>query len=282
MADDRRKNAPTGSSPRASEATPRPSAVSQNPGRGFTAPTGIIARDPRAQVVVPVRYRYESIIDFVETQSVNVSKSGMFVNTSEMVPVGTVLDFEVLLADGFQLLKGKAEVVRVSNHAPQGMGLKFVHLDEPSGRLINRIVEVNILEGKRPTVPLDFDPAETAITGNSRSFQAAAPGSGSAGVSWKGQDLAIQLNPATVSYFVYNPLLNIRLGGFVVPADREVPLGTLFSVSIATVAGEVLFAGKGKVVAKHEKRLGIRLVDVDKAVLGRLQSEVSRLVPSTK
>ena len=67
-----------------------------------------------------------------------------------------------------------------------------------------------------------------------------------------------------------------------VPADKEVPLGTLFTVSITTPSGESLFAGKGKVVAKHEKRLGIRLVDVDKAVLARLQAEVNRLVPSNK
>ena len=57
-----------------------------------SGPRKLTPRDPRAQVVVPVRYRYESIIDFVETQSVNVSKSGMFVMTGDMVPVGTVLD----------------------------------------------------------------------------------------------------------------------------------------------------------------------------------------------
>ena len=33
-------------------------------------------------------------------------------------------------------------------------------------------------------------------------------------------------------------------------------------------------------MAKHEKRLGIRLMDVEKTVLSRLQSEVSRLVPT--
>jgi hypothetical protein len=40
-----------------------------------------------------------------------------------------------------------------------------------------------------------------------------------------------------------------------------------------------LFTGKGKVVAKQEHRLGVRLSDVDKVVLARLQAEVARLSP---
>jgi PilZ domain len=286
MSDDRRKNAPTGQFPRVPEGTPRavPPAGSaairtaqpavQSEARKLTP------RDPRAQVVVPVRYRYESIIDFHETQSANISKTGMFVVTSEVVPQYTIVEFEVSLADGFLLMKGKAEVARVSTTPPRGLGLRFVQLDDTSVKLITRIVEVNSQEGKKPTVSMDFAP-ESPV-GQSRSFQAPDPGSGLGGVTWKAQDLSIQLNTATVSFFVYNPLLNIRLGGFVVPAEKEVPLGTLFTVSITTPSGESLFTGKGKVVAKHEKRLGIRLVDVDKAVLARLQAEVNRLVPSNK
>ena len=229
-------------------------------------------RDPRAPVVVPIRYRYESIIDFVETQSANVSRSGMFVTTNESLPLGTVLDFEFALSDGFCLLKGKADVVRVSHTPPRGLGLRFQQLDGPSQKLIDRIIEVNAREGKKPTVSMDFAPMEG---GGTRTGTTAV-----GGVAWKESEVSIQLNPSTATYFVYNPLLNIRLGGFVVPSDREVPLGTVFTVSIASATGETLFAGKGKVVAKHEKRLGIRLTDVEKTVLQRLQAEVTKLAPS--
>src|SRR3712207_7874049 len=41
-------------------------------------------------------------------------RSGMFIASSETVPVGALVEFELTLADGFVLLKGKAEVVRVS------------------------------------------------------------------------------------------------------------------------------------------------------------------------
>ena len=278
MADDRRRNPPTGAFPRP-ELTPRPVPATGAPPRpAAPAPArSLTPRDQRSAVVVPVRFKYESIIDFVETQSVNISKSGMFVLTTDMLPVGSQLEFEIGLADGFQLLKGKAEVVRVSSTPPRGLGMRFIKVEESSQKLISRIVEVNEEEGKKSTVPLDFAAAEP--TGQSKSF-AAAPGSGNAGVVWRDQEVSIQLNMATVSYFVYNPLLNIRLGGFVVPADKEVPLGTIYSVAITSPSGASLFSGKGKVVAKHEKRLGIRLTEVDKAVLARLQAEVNRLVPS--
>jgi uncharacterized protein (TIGR02266 family) len=223
-----------------------------------------------------VRCKFESILDFVETQSVNISRTGMFLTTSEAVPLGTLLELEVGLADGFSLLKGKAEVVRVSQTAPAGLGVRFVELDPASQKLVDRIVEVNTQEGKRPTVPMDF-----AIEGP-RANAAAIAASAAAGVHWKDTEVAIELNAATVSYFVYNPLLNIRLGGFVVPAEKEVPLGTVFGVAIKTATGEALFGGKGKVVAKHEKRLGIRLTEADKTVLGRLQAEVSKLANASK
>jgi uncharacterized protein (TIGR02266 family) len=271
MADDRRRTITSGSFFKDTTTADRRPAVSAE--RENTRGAA------RAQVVVPVRYRYESIIDFVETQSMNVSRSGMFITAADPVAQGTVLDFEVALSDGYVLLKGKAEVARVSQ-TPRGLGVKFVQLDPASQKLIARIVEVNALEGRKPTVPMDFAPLDTSPPRQPVNFPGAATAMG--GVIWRESEIAVQLNPVTVSYFVYNPLLNIRLGGFVVPAEREVPLGTMFSVSIATIAGESLFSGKGKVVAKHEKRLGIRLVDVEKPVLTRLQAEVSKLVPTNK
>jgi uncharacterized protein (TIGR02266 family) len=271
MADDQRRN-PSGAFDRA------PGSAARTVPGGVRSPTlsGMQAvRAPRAIVIVPVRCKFESIIDFVETQSVNISRTGMFLHSSEVVPAGTVLDLEVALSDGLSLLKGKAEVVRVSPGPPAGLGVRFLHLDAASQKLVDRIVEVNTQEGKHPTVSMDF-----AVTDAGRAAAAAA--AAAAGITWKDNEVAIELNSATVSYFVYNPLLNIRLGGFVVPAEKEVSLGTLFTVSIFTSNHETLFQGKGKVVAKHEKRLGIRLIDVDKPVLHRLQTEVTKLANAGK
>ena len=155
MADDQRRN--TGAFDKAPGSAAR-QAPQGAPNRSPTMPGGVptALRSARAQVVVPVRCKFDSIIDFVETQSVNISRTGMFLTTPEVVPVGTMLELEVGLADGLSLLKGKAEVVRVSTSPPTGLGVRFVQLEAASQSLVDRIVDVNTQENKRPTVPLDF------------------------------------------------------------------------------------------------------------------------------
>lgn len=250
------------------------SATQTMPGMGTVGPA---PRARRASVVAPVRCRYDSILDFADTVSMNISRSGMFLTTDDPPPAGTKVDFELALADGFALLRGRGEIVRVSD-SPAGIGIKFLELDDPSRKLIERIVDINTRENRRPTVAAELTDPDSVR--DLRSLAGATPVS--SGVVFVGRDLRVQLNPATVGYFVLNPLLNIRLGGFVVPAEEDVPLGTVFSVTLEDLAGGLLWQGKGKVVAKHEARLGIRLSDVDKPTLARLQAEVHKLSPSSK
>jgi uncharacterized protein (TIGR02266 family) len=237
-------------------------------------PPGQVSRDPRATVEVPVRYRYETFTSFVDTQSMNISRSGMFISSRESMAVGTSLDFELLLADGFSLLRGKGQVARVSVNPP-GLGIRFQQLDEPSRKLLDRILEINAQEDKRPTVPLEFP--EAPPSGQLKGLMGATKVS--PGVAFDGRDLRLEINTTTAGYFTNNPLLNIRLGGFVVPGQEDVPLGTVYTLQIEDAQGTVLWTGKGKVVAKHEMRLGIRMIDVPKDVLARLQSEVTRAAP---
>jgi len=242
------------------------------------------ARDPRVAVSATVRVRYESILDFHETQSVNISRSGMFLSCADPRPVGTIIDFELALADGLSLLRGKGEVVRVTGTPTAGMGVRFRELDEEARRFLDRIVLVNEEEGRSPAVSLDFagTPAGTpspSPTGSGRFSALRGATTLQPGLLVSGRDLHVKLTPATVGYFTNNPLLNIRLGGFVVPSEENVSLGAVFDVVIESFEGHSLFSGKGKVVAKQEHRLGVRLSDVDKAVLARLQAEVTRLSP---
>src|SRR5947207_15269513 len=124
MADDRSRK-PTGTVPAgAGPPSPTPSPTSS----GSSLPQ---ARDPRTAVAVPVRYRYQSFIDFVETQSMNISRSGMFLLADEPLAVGTLIDFELSLTDGFTLLRGRGEVARLSSN-PRGLGVRFRELDDPS------------------------------------------------------------------------------------------------------------------------------------------------------
>jgi uncharacterized protein (TIGR02266 family) len=284
MADDKgRRTSGAGSSSFSGDAArPTPSS--------FFSESGLIrpdmqAREPRISVSAPVKIRYESILDFHEMQSVNISRSGMFLSCSDPRPVGTIIDFELGLSDGLSLLKGKGEVVRVASAPMAGMGVRFRELDQEARRFLERIVMVNEQEGRAPSISLDFIspvpspspspfPPETGRANPLRGATSLQPG-----LMINGRDLHVKLTPATVGYFINNPLLNIRLGGFVVPCEENVNLGAVFEVIIESFEGHSLFAGKGKVVAKQEHRLGIRLSDVEKSVLARLQSEVARLSP---
>jgi len=296
-------------------------------------------------MAVPVRCRFPSIIDFVETQSVNVSREGMYLRCDAPPEVGSRIDFDVSLDDGYVLLKGSGIVVRVVTTGDKGLGMRFVDLDDHSRKLINRIVEVNLDEGKLPTLPLDFSrpvpappvsfplpaanaappapfppsptspniaapalPVAPAAPSVPRSTQtrvpaaavpaassgphatqpqrAAAPASAAAPapavkpIQIGDGKLRVVLSAATAAFFSYNPLLNIRMGGFFIPVEEEVPLGTTYKVEIVDAQNQTLVTGKGKVVARQELRIGIRLSDVDKDALGRLQALVGKLASS--
>ena len=241
-------------------------------------------RDPRFPVVAQVKLRYPSILDFHESQSLNLSRTGMFIASDKTGPVGSMIEFEFALDYGLALLKGKGEVVRVTQSPVRGMGIRFRELDDDSKKCLDRIVATNEREGRVSEVPLDFaNESRTLDARPATSGKGVHPLHGATrvqpGLSVNGHELQIRLTPLTVGYFTNNPLINIRLGGFVIPIDEEVSLGAVFEVAIVDNEGISIFHGRGKVVAKHERRVGIRLSDVDKTVLARLQAEVGRLSP---
>jgi uncharacterized protein (TIGR02266 family) len=282
-------------------------------------------RPPRSPMTVPVRCRFPSFLEFVETQSVNVSREGMYLRCETPPSVGSRIEFEVSLDDGYVILQGVAQVVRVVATGDKGMGMRFLELDEKSRKLIDRIVQVNLDEGKQPTLPLDFSrpvppplpgrpappppPSPPVVTSApppapppavprptaaaaikpaaapvaappAAAAPAPAPSAPPKPIQIGDGKLRVVVSPATANFFTYNPLLNIRMGGFFIPVEEEVPLGTTYKVEVADAQGQILISGKGKVVARQELRVGIRLSDVDKDAMVRLQALVAKLSSS--
>jgi len=271
----------------------------------------------RADLAVPVRLRYDSVLDFVDTQSMNISRTGMFIVTDTPAPLGSMLEFEFSLSDGFVLLKGLAEVVRVaSGGIVAGMGLRFVDLDPAYQQVIDRIVAVNTDEGRVSTLTFDFSRPATAsqmpaVTDQALELAnrpapaprapapsprgpAPAPAAAPApapravpapaapavpAVQLEGNRLRIVLGRDTVHHFTANPLTNARNGGFMIPTETDVPMSTVLAVEIADAAGQTLLSGKGKVLTKQDKRIGVRLFDVPKESVTRLQDVVAKLAP---
>jgi uncharacterized protein (TIGR02266 family) len=245
-------------------------------GSAAAAPSGAERRvSERGSLIVPLRCHFESVLDFVDTQSRNISRTGMFIETERPPPLGSEVDFEFGLVDGFTLLKGRARVVRVVSSGPvTGMGVQFLALDETMRHLIDRIVDVNAQEGRTSTLNFDFSRPEPTL--------AAPPATqvereGARAVVFAGTDLKIVLSSETARYFTANPLLDARVGGFFVPSNDNPQLGAVFAVEIVDSNDKVIVAAKGKVLAKQDVRVGIRLVDADKDALARLRAEVARV-----
>ncbi len=99
----------------------------------------------RVPIERPIAIRFDRFDDFVEEVSVNLSTSGMFIQTRDPRPPGSVFNFQFQLGEDFSLIEGRAEVVwrRRQSEGPEkppGMGVQFVNLDVASQRLIDRLI----------------------------------------------------------------------------------------------------------------------------------------------
>src|SRR5690242_9278417 len=104
-------------------------------------------KDPRAKVLtMTVRYKSATVDEFIEHHSHDVSRGGMFIKTPSPFLPGTLLKFEIRIADDKAMLQGVGRVVwkrdapSAGPEKPAGMGVKFIKVDEASRALIDRLV----------------------------------------------------------------------------------------------------------------------------------------------
>ncbi|MFH1261935.1 MAG: TIGR02266 family protein [Pseudomonadota bacterium] len=127
----------------------------------------------RAPIEIQVHLEFEKFSGFITEYSQNISEGGMFIQTKEPKPLGTVVSFEFKLANDFKLIQGLGEVVWVrtedlSDDRPAGMGIKFADLDSQSRELIATMITNYVkrggasfrLEEETPS-PTSQPPAET-------------------------------------------------------------------------------------------------------------------------
>ncbi|HEX7670944.1 MAG TPA: TIGR02266 family protein, partial [Polyangiaceae bacterium] len=127
-------------------------------------------KDPRAKVLsMTVRYKSATIDEFIEHHSHDVSRGGMFIKTPSPFPPGTLLKFEVRIADEQKVMQGvgrvvwKREASSAAVDSPSGMGVKFIKLDDDSKGIIDRLV------GKRGTAEGAYDAGERISAQGGRS-----------------------------------------------------------------------------------------------------------------
>ena len=103
-------------------------------------------KDPRAKVLtMTVRYKSATLDEFIEHHSYDVSRGGMFIKTPSPFPPGTLLKFEVKIAEDKKLMQGVGRVVwkreppDQGTERPAGMGVKFIKIDDDSKNLIDKL-----------------------------------------------------------------------------------------------------------------------------------------------
>ncbi len=99
--------------------------------------------------------RFEKFTSFVDEYASWLSLGGMFVATSDLRPVGDIVDLVIELTDGFRLIEAVGEVVWLRPRAagagrPAGIGVRFQALDEKGRELILKILEEQVRSGGAP------------------------------------------------------------------------------------------------------------------------------------
>ena len=100
----------------------------------------------RTPVTLKIKFKSETLEQFIERYAVDVSQGGIFIRTKEPLAVGTQMRFEFQLRDASPLIGGEGTVVWTRENDPSrpaiapGMGVRFDRLAEGSQNVLERIL----------------------------------------------------------------------------------------------------------------------------------------------
>jgi Tfp pilus assembly protein PilZ len=96
--------------------------------------------DKRREERVTINKEFESFDAFIQEYVTNISKTGVFIKSTQPLAVGTRVNlrFTVIMED-IETIEGVGEVVRVENDPP-GMGVLFRELSGYSKDLIEKLL----------------------------------------------------------------------------------------------------------------------------------------------
>ncbi len=100
----------------------------------------------RAPVTLKIKFKSETLDQFIERYSVDISHGGIFIRTKDPLAVGTALKFEFQLKDATPLIGGEGTVVWTREHDPSrsgvspGMGVRFDKLPSESQKVLDKVL----------------------------------------------------------------------------------------------------------------------------------------------
>jgi uncharacterized protein (TIGR02266 family) len=103
-------------------------------------------KESRAPINLRIKFRSESIDQFIDRYSIDVSRGGIFIRTREPLAVGTQLKFDFQLQDSSPLMAGEGTVVWIREYDANrtgitpGMGVRFDKLTAASQPVLEKIL----------------------------------------------------------------------------------------------------------------------------------------------
>lgn len=98
--------------------------------------------------------RFEKFSAFIEEYRPKISLGGMFLETDEIKPVGSIVACDFELTDGFRLCQALGEVVWIRRTSgadqPAGMGIRFQAIDDKGRELVLKIIDEQKEAGGQP------------------------------------------------------------------------------------------------------------------------------------
>jgi uncharacterized protein (TIGR02266 family) len=159
-----------------------------------------------------VRHRSASVDEFIENHSHDISRGGMFINTTTPFPPGTLLKFEVRIAGERRVLQGvgrvlwKRDTPGAGDQQPAGMGIKFIKIDPETRDIIDRLVSNRpdtkaAFETGAQTAGIDLNPASIPSPSDPKpaGFPKPKPTQIGLGAVRVDQTLPVSLAPAPVA-----------------------------------------------------------------------------------
>lgn len=107
----------------------------------------------RVPIALRIKLRFRKRDTFVSKFATNISSNGMFISSRKPKEMGTLLRFELRLADDSTVIAGQGKVAWVRAYdpdhpkRPHGMGIEFTALSQQSRETITQIVARRIEQG---------------------------------------------------------------------------------------------------------------------------------------
>ena len=103
-------------------------------------------KEPRSPVNLRIKFRSESLEQFVERYAIDVSRGGIFIRTRDPLAVGTLLKLDFQYQGGAPLMAGDGTVVWIREldpnrpTVPPGMGVRFDRLTPESQAVLEQLL----------------------------------------------------------------------------------------------------------------------------------------------